>query len=93
MEARQTRLVTVLAVCGVIVFGPGLAQWLWMAWRQHVMDQRLRALEQRHQELEAEHERLTSDPAYLEGKIRSTFKVAKPGEWVVPLDSESSSNR
>ena len=90
MAAWHARTVRLIAIALVVIFGPGLAQWVSLSWRQHLMDRRLRELEARSQALTTEHDRLTSDPAYVEGKIRSTFKVAKPNELVVPLESEPS---
>jgi len=89
MEKRNVRLIGLIVVA-LLVFGPGIVSLLHMAWKRHVMDRKLRELETLHQELANERERLTSDPVYVEGLIRSTFKVAKPGELVVPLDSEES---
>jgi cell division protein FtsB len=77
-----------VSVALVIVFGPGWLHGLRLAWRRHVVERKLQRLEAVHQELAQEHERLTSDPVYVEGLIRSTFKVAKPGELVIPLDAD-----
>ena len=76
-----------------IAFGPGAVQQIKLAWQQHVMDRRLLALQYLHDTLTHEQERLTSDPVYLEGLTRSTFKIAKPGELVVPLASTPSKSR
>ncbi|MBI2884729.1 MAG: septum formation initiator family protein [Candidatus Omnitrophica bacterium] len=72
------------------VFGPGTLQWLQISWQHHTVSGRIRALEAQQQALQAERERLTHDTTYLEGLVRSTFKVAKPGELVVPMDDASS---
>ncbi len=37
-----------------------------------------------------EQQQLMSNPIYVEGLIRSTFKVAQPDEYVVPLNDRSS---
>ena len=77
----------------VLMFGPGTVQWLRLCWHERVLDRRLRELEATHQHLRAEQQRLASDPVSLEGLIRSTFKVSKPGELVVPLSEEPSHAR
>ena len=87
MDKRQTLLIS-LALAAALVFGPGLAHQLWLSWKQYKLDRELRNLQAAHQALVKEHERLTSDSVYVEGLIRSTFKVAKPGELVVPLTHE-----
>ena len=74
----------------VLCFGPGLYSQIRLAWQQRVVDRRLRDVQVEHARLLAERERLESDPVYVEGLIRSTFKVAKPGELVVPLDDGKS---
>ncbi len=51
------------------------------------MHRRLQQLEAFHRALTEEQQRLTSDPVYVEGLIRSTFKVAKPNELVIPKES------
>ena len=68
----------------LVVFGPGLyhlARAQWTEWR---LDRTLASLATRHEQLVQERVQLTSDPLYVEGLIRSTFKVARPGELVIP---------
>ena len=77
----------------LVVFGPGAIQLAWLSWRQHLLDRKLQTLQTLHENLVKEHDRLTADPVYVEGLIRSTFKVAKPGEVVVPLDSDEKSRK
>lgn len=71
-----------------VIFGPGAVQWLRLSWDERVLARRMRELEATHQRLTDEQQRLASDPVYVEGLIRSTFKMSKPGELVVPLASE-----
>ena len=85
MDKRKAWLIGLSVV--VVCFGPGAFQLTRLSWKQHVLARKQRALEAARQQLATERERLTSDPVYVEGLIRSTFKVAKPGELVVPLDS------
>jgi cell division protein FtsB len=56
--------------------------------QRHRLDRRLAELDARHEALLQEQTRLESDPTYVEGLIRSTFKWAKPGEYVIPLESD-----
>jgi len=66
--------------------GPGAVQWCWLSWRSFCLgrvEERLTATQQR---LAREHQRLQDDPVYVEGLIRSTFKFARPGEMVVPME-------
>jgi len=87
MEKRKVWILG-LIVIALVLFGPGLINLMRLAWKRRVVEHRLRELEQVRQELTNEHQRLTTDPVYVEELIRSTFKVAKPGELVVPLEPE-----
>ena len=93
MDQRQTRLIKMGALIAALVIGPGVAQLAWLSWRQHRLARQQRRLEALYQQLAQEQRRLTHDPVYVEGLIRSTFKVAKPDELVVPLDSSESDAR
>jgi len=93
MGQRQTRLIRIGALIAALVIGPGAAQLTWLSWKQHRLARKQRRLEALSQRLAQEQQRLTHDPVYVEGLIRSTFKVAKPDELVVPLDSDKSSSR
>ena len=53
----------------------------------------MRELKAQHERLSAEQARLASDPTYVEGLIRTTFKVAQPGEYVVPLEDPKKTSR
>ena len=92
MKKRHARIVSLLVVAAVI-FGPGAYQVVRLSWKARVLERRQRELEVARQRLNTEQQRLASDPVYVEGLIRSTFKVAKPGELVVPLGSLSSNTR
>ena len=74
---------------GLIVFGPGAYSWVKLSLEQRRLDRQLAALSAEHEQLVQEQERLQSDPTYVEGLIRTTFKLAQPGELVIPLDSSS----
>ena len=76
-----------VAVIAILAFGPGLLHLLQISWQQRAMDRKLRRLEAAHRALVSEQDRFTNDPVYVEELARSTFKVAKPGELVVPIDS------
>ena len=90
---RRHAWVVGVGVVGLVIFGPGLIAYLHLSWQQHRLDRSLRRMEAAKQHLADERDRLTSDPVYVEGLIRSTFKVAKPGELVVPSDDSSRSRR
>ena len=92
-EAHRIRWLLGLSVAGAVIFGPGLVEWGRLRLRQHRLDRQLAQLEARRESLSRERARLQSDPAYVEGLIRSTFKVAQPGEVVVPIDSAPSTDR
>ena len=90
MEARTRRILAGVGLVGLMVFGPGTYQLLRLSLAQQRLDQRLAQLAAERERLTQEQQRLQSDPAYVEGLIRSTFKLAQPGEYVIPLDSTSS---
>lgn len=85
--ARPSRRVTGILLILAILFGPGLVYWVRLSIQQYQMDRRLLALSAEHERLAQQRKRLETDPGYLEGYIRSTFKMAKPGEYVIPLES------
>ena len=61
--------------------------------QQHRLDRQLARLQAAHAQLTVEEARLRSDPAYVEGLIRTTFKYAQPDELVIPLDAGASKGR
>ena len=79
----------ILGLIAVILFGPNTYQLIRLHWMEHQLDHRLAQLAAEQDRLLKEQQRLASDPAYVEGLIRSTFKVAQPGELVIPLDDSS----
>ena len=85
---KRTRWILGVSVAGLVLFGPGLYEWARLSLMQRRLDRRLAELAAQHEQLEQEHERLQSDATYIEGLIRSTFKLAQPGELVIPLDSD-----
>ena len=91
-RTRKQTLIIGLSVAAVL-FGPGLFHLASLSWKQQCLERKQRELEAARRQLAAEHARLTSDPVYVEGLIRSTFKVAKPGELVVPLETNESSTK
>ncbi len=84
--SRRMRRTLALGLIGLMVFGPGMVHLARLCLVQRKLDRRLADLSARQDRLKQEQERLQSDPTYLEGLVRSTFKVAKPGEYVIPLD-------
>lgn len=94
METRTRRLVVIGIAAGLILFGPGAWHLVRLSIQQRRLDRQLTELAARHEALRQEEERLASDPTYVEGLIRSTFKWAKPGEYVLSLgDSDRPSSR
>ena len=83
------RLITALVIFGAL-FGPGVFDLACIMAKQHKLDQQLADLASRKEQLASEQKRLESDPGYMEGLIRSTFKWSHPGELVVPLSSKNS---
>ena len=90
--ATRTRWIVGLSLTALALFGPGLYAWIRLSLEQRRLERQLGELAARHEQLVQEQERLQSDPAYVEGLIRSTFKLAKPGEYVIPLDATPNSS-
>ncbi len=94
MKTRHTRVRWLMgaALLAALIYGPGLVQLIRLrisGWR---LDQQLAELHQRKQQLAHEQDRLEHDDTYVEGLVRSTFKVAKPGELVLPLTDDASTD-
>ncbi|MBI4353641.1 MAG: septum formation initiator family protein [Candidatus Omnitrophica bacterium] len=90
---RRTQWMTFGAIILAVACGPLLLDLIDVSWKRYTMHRRLQRLEAFHQELTDEQQRLTSDPVYVEGLIRSTFKVAKPNEIVIPRDAFNEQDR
>ena len=82
-----------VGLVGLVLFGPGSYELIRLSIRQYRLDRQLATLKAEQERLAKEQERLQSDPAYLEGLIRTTFKVSQPGELVIPLDSRQSNGK
>ena len=89
LPSRKARRLGLSLIVLAVLVGPGLCHLVCLSWWRHTLQRKQHALETAHQELARERERLTSDSTYVEGLIRATFKLAKPGELVVPLDSDN----
>ncbi len=85
---KRTRWLLGGGLIGLVVFGPGTYQLVSLSIRQHQLDHRLRTLNTEQQRLTALEQRLKTDPTYVEGLIRTTFKVSQPGEYVIPLPAD-----
>ena len=88
MTRRRTWIIGVTAF--LVLFGQGTYHLARLSLEQQQLRRRLHALQAEHERLATEEIRLRSDATYVEGLIRSTFKQAKPGEYVVPLPVPSS---
>ena len=77
--------IRLMAVAAAAILGPALVQWAIMCWHDHRLIRQLQRRQTSYESLKAEQEHLRTDPVYVEGLTRTTFKVAKPGELVVPL--------
>ncbi len=82
-----------LSMVLLVACGPLLWDLVDVSWKRYTMHRRIQRLEAVHRNLTEEQQRLTSDPVYVEGLIRSTFKVAKPNELVIPADSMTDERR
>ena len=80
--------VRLLALAAAAILGPTLLQLAVMYWRDQRLTRQLQRRQASYESLQREQERLRTDPVYVEGLTRTTFKVAKPGELVVPLSDE-----
>ena len=79
-----------VAVLTALLFGPGAYEMVRLSITQHKLDKQLNLLAAKRKQLEQEQQRFKSDDTYVEGLIRSTFKVSQPGELVIPIDEPSS---
>ncbi|MBI3010883.1 MAG: septum formation initiator family protein [Candidatus Omnitrophica bacterium] len=86
---KRPRWLIGVGVLGVVLFGPGTCHLIHLSLMRRRLDRGLAELAAQQERLRQEEARLQSDPSYLEGLIRSTFKVAKPGEYVIPLTPEN----
>ena len=85
METR-TRWLVGVGLAALVLFGPGAVWLIRMEFKQRRLDRELARLKTKQEQLAAEETRLRSDPADVEGLIRTTFKFAKPDELVIPLE-------
>ena len=89
-RARRVRRWSLgVGLAAVALFGPGLVGWTTLTSRQHQLDRRLVVLSAEREGLARKQQRLETDPSYVEGLIRTTFKWAQDGELVIPLDEPS----
>jgi len=84
--AQRTHWLVAGGLAAALLFGPDLYYYGRLSVLQRRLDRRLAVLSAEHERLTQEQARLQSDPTYVEGLIRSTFKWARPGEYVVPLE-------
>ena len=72
-----------------VIFGPGAVAQVQAGWWEYQLSKQVRELRVARAELSEERTRLESDPVYVEGLIRTTFKVANPDEVVVILGDDT----
>ena len=82
-----------LALIAAAILGPTLIQLAIMYWQDQRLSRQLQRRQASYESLQREQERLRTDPIYVEGLTRTTFKVAKPGELVVPLSDAQTGRR
>ena len=90
---RRRRWAFWLGLTALALFGPGLYELARLSLAERRLDRRLAELAKRHDALAQERQRLESDPAYVEGLIRSTFKVVGKGELAIPLEPADKKGR
>ena len=88
MEKRKIKLIAI-GVLGVLLFGSGLFNLAVLSFKNRREEAKIKRLEAQYEKLIDERDRLKNDPTYVEDLARSTFKVAKPGEIVVPIEPET----
>jgi hypothetical protein len=81
------------AAGALVVFGPGAVAQVQAGWWEYRLTRQVRELQAVREDLSREHDQLESDPVYVEGLIRTTFKVANPDELVVILGEDSRAPR
>ena len=85
LNPRLSPRARLLLVAAALILGPTLMQLAIMYWNDWRLSRQLQRRQASYESLKREQERLRTDPVYVEGLTRSTFKVAQPGELVVPL--------
>ena len=84
--AQRTRWFLAVGILTAVLVGLGWLDSLRLSQQQRRLDAQLAALRAEQERLTAERERLETDPVYVEGLIRTTFKHARKDEYVIPLD-------
>ena len=90
---KRARWLGVVILGLALLYGPGVLEQVRLWVQQRQLDRELSRLAAEREQLAAEEGRLKSNPAYVEGLIRSTFKYARPGEYVIPLELVSSESQ
>ena len=81
--------ISISSILAGLIFGPGIYEMARLSITQRRLDKQLSLLAVKRKQLEEEQERFKSDNTYVEGLIRSTFKVSQPGELVIPIEDSS----
>ncbi len=86
---RRGILLSLIGLAGTLgIFGPGLWELARLSRLQRSWDLRLSQLASERKRLVIEEQRLRSDPTYVEGWIRTTFKQTRPGEYIISLNQK-----
>lgn len=78
------RYLWLLMLCAVVFLPDAWHAWQLRNTRVEV-DQRLESMDSEFKKYQEQKHRLLSDETYIEGLVRSTFKLARPDEVVIPI--------
>jgi len=70
------------------LLGRSAIDYVRLSFQERRLNRQLERVQSRHEDLIKRRERFQSDPAYVEGLIRSTFRQARKDEYVISLSSE-----
>ena len=80
------------AAIALLMCGSSVVWVARLSWQQRDLDRRLSALQAEERRLRDERDRLQHDTTYVENRIRTTFKWARRGEYVIPLSDQRASS-
>ncbi len=83
---RHAPIVAALLLVG-LAFGRDAVAWVSLTQQRQALDRQLEQIASERAHLAKLEDKFKNNPVYVEDLIRSTFKVAAPGEIVIPLSS------